>query len=126
MQDVNYVNLLEALNYGLDNDESIGSVKYFRSDISSRYIWTCVLKAYYKKENICSEDLLRDSFLSHISRPTIFKIIDNAVAKKYFIKRTDEIDHRKANIIPTILVVDEFETWSVGFIKLYMKSLDFL
>ena len=51
MERLKYLSLLEALNYGLDNEDT-GSVKYFRSDLSSRYIWSKVLTSYYKKENI--------------------------------------------------------------------------
>ena len=120
MENINYLNLLEALNYGLD-DENTGSVKYFRSDLFSRYVWSRVLIAYYKKENICSEDLLGSPFLSRISRPTIFKIIDNAVVNNYFIKKIDQTDHRKGNIVPSALAIKEFEDWSKIFNKLYQK-----
>ena len=123
MERLKYLSLLEALNYGLDNEDT-GSVKYFRSDLYSRYIWSKVLTSYYKKENICSEDLLSSPFLSNISRPTVFKIIDNAVAKNYFIKEKDSKDHRKGNIVPSKITIKEFEEWSEIFSKLYDKAFN--
>ena len=60
--------------------------------------------------------------MANISRPTIFKIIDNAVAKKYFVKEKDFKDHRKGNIVPTVIAIKEFEEWSVIFNKLYDKA----
>ena len=43
------------------------------------------------------------------------KIIDIAVAKKYFIKKIDEKDKRKYNLFPSTQVVDEFKEWAKVF-----------
>ena len=51
----------------------------------------------------------------YASRPTIFKIIDDAVAKGYFKKILDENDKRKYNLLPTSQTTKEFEEWSKVF-----------
>ena len=76
------------------------------------FIWFQVLIFYYKKENLTTEQLLKEKLLSNISRPTVFKIIDNAVAKGYLMKIVNEKDHRKFNILPSKVTVSEYEEWA--------------
>ena len=66
---------------------------------------------YYKKENLTTEQLLKEKFISNISRPTVFKIIDHAVAKGYLVKIINNTDHRKYNIKPSATALKEFEEW---------------
>jgi len=46
---------------------------------------------------------------------SIFKIIDDAVSKKYFEKIVDENDKRKYNLFPTSQTIKEFEEWAKVF-----------
>ena len=107
---MDYLKLLTTLNLDLNNGNS-GSVKFFRTSIYSIFIWFQVLICYYKKENLTTEQLLKEKFLSNISRPTVFKIIDNAVAKGYLVKIINNKDHRKFNIKPSATTVKEYEEW---------------
>ena len=108
---MNYLKLLTALNLDLNNGNT-GSVKFFRTNIYSIFIWFQVLIYYYKKENLTTELLLKEKFLSNISRPTVFKIIDNAVVKGYLSKVINEEDHRKFNILPSKVTLREYEEWA--------------
>ena len=107
---MDYLKLLTTLNLDLNNGNT-GSVKFFRTNIYSIFIWFQVLIYYYKKENLTTELLLKEKFLSNISRPTVFKIIDNAVVKGYLSKVINEEDHRKFNIVPSKVTVSEYEEW---------------
>ncbi len=51
----------------------------------------------------------------YASRPTIFKIIDDAVAKDYFIKEIDKNDKRKYNLFSSSKTIAEFEEWAKVF-----------
>ena len=51
----------------------------------------------------------------YASHPTIFKIIDYAVSKKYFEKIIDKSDKRKYNLFPTSQTIKEFEEWAKLF-----------
>jgi hypothetical protein len=108
---MDYLKLLTTLNLDL-NSGNTGSVKFFRTNIYSVFIWFQVLIYYYQKENLTTELLLKEKFLSNISRPTVFKIIDNAVVKGYLSKVINEEDHRKFNIIPSKVTVSEYEEWA--------------
>ena len=103
---MNYLKLLTTLNADLNNGNT-GSIKFFRTNIQFQ-----VLICFYKKENLTTELLLREKFLSNISRPTVFKILDNAVSKGYISKVINKTDHRKFNIIPSKITVDEYEIWT--------------
>jgi hypothetical protein len=108
---MDYLKLLTTLNLDL-NYGNPSSVKFFRTSIYSIFIWFQVLIFYYKKENLTTEQLLKEKFLSNISRPTVFKIIDNAVAKGYLVKIINNTDHRKFNIKPSASTVKEYEEWA--------------
>ena len=108
---MNYLKLLTALNLDLNNGNT-GSVKFFRINIYSIFIWFQVLIYYYKKENLTTELLLKEKFLSNISRPTVFKILDNAVSSGYLQKIINDKDHRKFNILPSKVTVREYEEWA--------------
>ena len=82
-----------------------------------RFLNGCIISEkkrniYYKAKNICTEDIMRMDFPIHISRPTIFKIIDNAVTKDYLKKEHDIMDHRRLNLLPTLITITEFEKWA--------------
>ena len=109
---MDYLKLLTTLNLDLNNGNP-SSIKFFRTSIYSIFIWFQVLICYYKKENLTTEQLLKEKFLSNISRPTVFKIIDNAVAKGYLVKIINSTDHRKFNIKPSANTVKEYEEWAL-------------
>jgi hypothetical protein len=108
---MDYLKLLTALNSDLNNGNT-GSIKFFRTNIYSIFIWFQVLIYHYKNENLTTEQLLKEKFISNISRPTVFKIIDNAVSKGYLVKTINPKDHRKFNIKPSETTLKDYEEWA--------------
>ena len=62
-----------------------------------------------------NEDMRKMSNKEYASRPSIFKIIDDAVSKEYFKKVLDKNDKRKYNLFPTLQCIKEFEEWANVF-----------
>jgi len=114
---VNYLKFLQTLKKDLNQSNSdFKTVKFFRKDIVSICIWFCVLERYYINNNNNNiENIISEIPKEYASRPTIFKIIDDAVAKKYFEKILDENDKRKYNLFPTSQTIKEFEEWAKVF-----------
>ena len=114
---MDYLKFLQILKKDLNQSSSdFETVKFFRKDIVSVWIWFCVLERYYnntKNNNI--ENIISEIPKECASRPTIFKIIDVAVSKKYFEKKTDKNDKRKNNLLPTLKTIKEFEEWAKVF-----------
>ena len=113
---MNYLKLLQNLKKDLNQSNSdFETVKFFRKDIVSVWVWFCVLERYYNNNNNNIENILSEIPKEYASRPTIFKIIDDAVSKKYFEKLVDENDRRKYNLFPTSQTIQEFEKWAKVF-----------
>jgi len=113
---MNYLKLLQNLKKDLNQSNSdFETVKFFRKDIVSVWIWFSVLEQYYDNNNNNIENIIREIPNEYASRPKIFKIIDNAVAKNYFKKILNENDKRKYNLLPTSKTIKEFEEWSKVF-----------
>ena len=113
---MNYLKLLQNLKKDLKQSNSdFETVKFFRKDIVSVWIWFSVLEQYYDNNNNNIENIIREIPNEYASRPKIFKIIDNAVAKNYFKKILNENDKRKYNLLPTSQTIKEFEEWSKVF-----------
>jgi hypothetical protein len=117
---MDYLRFIKILKKDLRKSNSnFETVKFFRKDIVSVWIWFCVLEQYYNNKNNNNDNNI-ENFISEIpneyaSRPTIFKIIDDAVSKKYFKKMIDENDKRKYNLFPTSQTIKEFEEWAKVF-----------
>ena len=115
---MNYLKLLQTLKKDLNTSIiEFETVKFFRKDIVSVWIWFCVLGEYYNNNNNNNniESIISEIPHEYASRPTIFKIIDDAVSKKYFIKIADVNDKRKYNLFPTSQTIKEFEKWAKVF-----------
>jgi len=113
---MNYLKFLQTLKKSLNiSDSEFKTVKFFRKDIVSVSVWLCVLEQYYINNINNIENIIREIPREYASRPTIFKIIDDAVAKNYFEKIADKNDKRKYNLIPTSQTIKEFEEWSKVF-----------
>ena len=83
-----------------------------------------ILEKSYKKINSNYNNSNIESIIQNIpgelgSRPTLFRIIDTAVAKKYFIKELDKKDKRKFNLFPSQQTIKEFEEWSQEWAKIF-------
>ena len=113
---MDYLKFLQSLKKDLNQSNSdFETVKFFRKDIVSVWIWFCVLEQYYNNNNNNIENIMSEIPKEYASRPTIFKIIDNAVSKKYFKKIVDDNDKRKYNLSPTSQTIKEFEEWAKVF-----------
>jgi hypothetical protein len=113
---MNYLKLLQNLKQDLKlNLNKYQTVKFFRKDIVSYWIWFLVLEEYYNNNNNNIESIIQNIPSELGSRPTLFKVIDAAVAKKYFIKELDKNDKRKFNLIPSQQTIEEFEEWAKIF-----------
>ena len=116
---MNYLKLIQNLKKDLKlNLNKYQTVKFFRKDIVSYWIWFEVLEQHYNNNNNNNNNI--ESIIQNIpnelgSRPTLFKVIDTAVAKKYFIKELDKKDKRKFKLIPSEQTIEEFEEWSKIF-----------
>ena len=114
---MNYLKLIQNLKKDLkERLNDFETVKFFRKDIVSYWIWISVLEKYfYNDDNNNIESIIQKIPSELGSRPTLFKVIDTAVAKKYFIKELDKEDKRKFNLIPSFQTIKEFEEWAKIF-----------
>ena len=113
---MNYLKLIQNLKQDLKlNLNKYQTVKFFRKYIISYWIWFEVLEQYYNNNNNNIESIIQNIPSELGSRPTFFKIIDTAVAKKYFIKELHKEDKRKFNLIPSQQTIEEFEEWAKIF-----------
>ena len=114
---MHYLKLIQNLKQDLTERLNVfETVKFFRKDIVSYWIWFSVLEKYYDNNNNNNiESVIKDIPSDLGSRPTLFKVIDTAVAKKYFIKELDKEDKRKFNLIPSEQTIKEFEEWAKIF-----------
>ena len=113
---MNYLKLIQNLKEDLEvrlND--FETVKFFRKNIISYWIWFSVLEKYYNNNNNNIESIIQNIPGELGSRPTLFKVIDTAVAKKYFIKELNKQDKRKFIIRPSHQTINEFEEWAKVF-----------
>ena len=113
---MDYLKLLENLENDLDTSNSkFETVKFFRKDIKNVWVWFIILISYYKKTKVTSDIILNTIPKEYASRVSIFKILNDAVKKKYFTKEIDINDKRKFIISPTNITIEEFEKWSLIF-----------
>ena len=113
---MNYLKLIQNLKQDLkERLNDFETVKFFRKDIVSYWIWFEVLEQYYYNNSNNIERIIQHIPSELGSRPTLFKVIDTAVAKKYFIKELNKNDKRKFNLIPSQQTIKEFEEWAKMF-----------
>ena len=113
---MNYLNFIKILRNDLNQSHSqFVSIKFFRRNLPSYWIWISILERYYNNNNDNIENIIKEIPSEHASRPTLFKIIDNAVKKNYLVKEIDKIDKRKINLLPASQTIKEFEEWTKVF-----------
>jgi hypothetical protein len=109
--------LIKILKKDLNQSHSkFITIKFFRRNFSSYWVWICILErfyCYYNNNNI--ENIIKEIPSEHASRPTLFKIIDDAVKKNYLVRELDKEDKRKFNLFPSEQTIKEFEEWSKMF-----------
>ena len=116
---MNYLNLIKILRNDLKQSHSqFVSIKFFRRNLSSYWVWICILERYFNNKNKNTnniENIIKEIPSEHASRPTLFKIIDDAVKKNYLVKEIDKNDKRKINLFPASQTIKEFEEWAKIF-----------
>ena len=114
---MNYLKLIQNLKQDLEKSlNKFETVKFFRKDIVSFWIWFSVLETHFDNNNNNNIESIIQNIPGELgSRPTLFKVIDAAVARKYFIKELNKEDKRKFNLIPSEQTIKEFEEWSKIF-----------
>ena len=113
---MNYLNLIKILRNDLNQSHSqFVSIKFFRRNLPSYWIWISILERYYNNNNDNIENTIKEIPSEHASRPTLFKIIDDAVKENYLVKELDKNDKRKINLFPTSQTIKEFEEWTKVF-----------
>ena len=114
---MNYLKLLTNLKRDLMlSNQDFPSVKFFRKDIVSVWVWFIVLENFFNgKRDISPEEILREIPSQYSSRPKMFSIINDGVKKKFFYKIKNEKDSRKYIVLPTDECVNEFKKWSLIF-----------
>ena len=116
---MNYLNLIKILRNDLNQSHSqFVSIKFFRRNLPSYWIWISILERYYNNNSDNIEKTIKEIPNEHASRPTLFKIIDSAVKKNYLVKEIDKNDKRKINLFPTSQTIKEFEEWAKVFKKI--------
>jgi DNA-binding MarR family transcriptional regulator len=114
---MNSLELIKILRKDLSQSKSqFISIKFFRRNLSSYWVWICILERFFNNNNNNNiENIIKEIPSEHASRPTLFKIIDDAVKKKYLVKEIDKNDKRKFNLFPTSQTINEFEEWAKIF-----------
>tara|TARA_B110000008_G_C16792684_1_gene493304 strand:+ start:187 stop:543 length:357 start_codon:yes stop_codon:yes gene_type:complete len=115
---MNSLELIKILKKDLSQSNSqFITIKFFRRNLSSYWVWICILERFYNNNNNNNniENIIKEIPSEHASRPTLFKIIDDAVKKKYLVKEIDKNDKRKFNLFPTSQTINEFEEWAKIF-----------
>ena len=113
---MNYLEFVNNLKINLRNDLKFNAIKFFTKNNVSFWVWVIVIEHYYKDNKDCYiEDIINEIPKEYASRPTIFKFIDDAVAKKYFEKKQHHKDKRKYNLSPSLQTIREFEEWAKVF-----------
>ena len=113
---MNYKKFLISLKKDLlTANEKFPSVKFFRNDIVSVWIWFLILESFYSKKIISSEDIINSIPSKYCSRPKVFKILNYAKHKKFIEKILNNKDKRKYDLIPSKITINEFENWAKIF-----------
>ena len=109
MNEKKYLKILNLLQFFLKRGKNpdLKSIFFFCSNITHLKLWYLLLEFHYKKKSITMEELYNKNM--NISRPTIFKTINNALDLGYLIKFNDIKDKRKWNISLTQSTVSQFE-----------------
>ena len=109
MNEKKYLEILKLLQFFLKRGRKpdINSIFFFCSNITHLKLWYLLLEFHYKEKTITMEELYNKNM--NISRPTIFKIINNAFDLGYLTKYKNIKDKRKWNIKLVQPTVYQFE-----------------
>ena len=113
---MDYLKFIINLKIKKSKNIKFSSVKFFSKDKIYFNLYLNVLENHYSKnpeDNI--EKIIKSVSNEEVSRPTIFKVIELSLAKKYLIKDKHKKDKRKFTLQPSALMIKEFEEWAKLF-----------
>ena len=113
---MDYLKFINNLKIKKSKNIRFSSVKFFSKDKIYFNLYLNVLENHYSKN---PEDNIEKIIISvsneEVSRPTIFKVIELSLAKKYLFKEKHNNDKRKYTLQPSALTIKEFEEWAKLF-----------
>lgn len=109
-----HLKYLKVLKYDLiHGNKEKKSLQFFRNSDISVIIWFTILEYSLLNKKLNLEILFDEvCTLRKTSKPTISKIIDNAVSMNLVIKEKSSEDKRLSILKPTDLTINEFKEWS--------------
>ena len=114
---ITYISVLK--NDLINGNLNRKSLKFFRNTNISVIVWFILIEGFYKRQDTNLESIIDEvNKLSKISRPTIVKILENAISLKLVIKEKSKFDARKMLFKPSSLTINEFEEWSDNLFNL--------
>ena len=107
---LNYLKIKKTKNI------NFSSIKFFSKDKIYFNLYLAILENYYSHEHEQSiEKIIKSVSNEEVSRPTIFKVIDLSLSKKFITKEKNNNDKRKYTLQPSALTIKEFEEWAKLF-----------
>ena len=113
---MDYLRFINNLKIKKSKNTKFSSVKFFSKDKIYFNLYLNVLENHYSEnpeDNI--EKIIKSVSNEEVSRPTIFKVIEISLAKKYLIKDKHKKDKRKFTLQPSAIMIKEFEEWAKLF-----------
>ena len=113
---MNYLKFINNLKIKKSKNIKFSSVKFFSKDKIYFNLYLNVLENHYSKnpeDNI--EKIIKSVSNEEVSRPTIFKVIELSLAKKYLIKDKHKKNKRKFTLQPSAIMIKELEEWAKLF-----------
>ena len=113
---MDYLRFINNLKIKKSKNMKFSSVKFFSKDKIYFNLYLNVLENHYSKnpeDNI--EKIIKSVSNEEVSRPTIFKVIELSLAKKYLIKAKHINDKSKFTLQPSVIMIKEFEEWAKLF-----------
>ena len=109
--------LAKYLISDLREDWSKPTIKFFRSSGAYGYIiWLIIIDAHFEKRKIAVETLVSE-VQKYASRRTILDFIQKGVEAKFLSKMESNEDKRKTFIKPSEITIQEYNEWSIDFIR---------
>ena len=113
---MDYLKFINNLKIKKLKNIKFSSVKFFSKDKIYFNLYLAILENYYSHEHEQSiEKIIKSVSNKEVSRPTIFKVIDLSLSKKFITKEKNKNDKRKYTLQPSALTIKEFEEWAKLF-----------
>ena len=105
---------LQAISFNTFNmliNHELPMIRYFQTSLARYLILLKILECYFAKQGIRQETLVM-SIPPHISsRSNSINILKNITERNYITKEKNKNDSRAITIMPSNVLVKEFEQW---------------